>query len=251
MSKMGQPLYGSVKDKILEMIETGKYQPGDQLPTEFELCKMFNVSRTTVRLALNQLKLEGHVNQVQGRGTFVSKSKIQHRLTSYISFIDFMNSLGLANETKIIEFSVIPASANIAKHLRIAEKDPVFHIIRSRYVENLPFQYSQTYISWKMAPGLTKEDCEGSLYWMFENKFNHKLEKCVEQIEPVLIDQLTSEVLGIPVGSLAMLLKSTTYNVNDEPLEYSREVYRGDRSSFILERKLNVPRSSTSNDFIR
>ncbi len=251
MSRQVQPLYSSVKDKILEMIETGKYKPEDQLPTEFELCEMFEVSRTTIRLALNQLKLEGHVHQVQGSGTFVSKSKIQHPLTTYVSFIDFMKSLGLANETKIIEFTIVPATENIAKNLHITEKDPVFKIIRSRHVEDSPFQYSHTFIPWKVAPGLTQIDCEGSLYAMLQNKFHHKLSKCVEQIEPVLIDQQTSEVLDSPVGAPALLLKSTTYNNKEEPLEYSREIYRGDRSNFVLERTLNIPASSKLSDYIR
>lgn len=251
MSKKEQLLYFSIKDKILEMIDTENYNAGDQLPTEFELCGLFEVSRTTVRQALNQLKLEGYVYQVQGSGTFVSSSKIEQPLSSGISFIDTMKHLGLTNETNVIEFTIVPATMSIAKRLLIPEGDPVFRLIRTRYVEAAPLLYSKTYIPWKVTPGLTQEDCKGSLYSTLQRNFNQKLTKCVEQIEPILIDEQASTFLDVPVGAPALLLNSVTFNDKEEPVEYTQEIYRGDRSMFTFERNLLNEAASLPPKFVR
>jgi GntR family transcriptional regulator len=81
--KPGTVLYSIVKDKIADLIKSGEYAVGEQLPTELALCEQFQVSRTTVRLALQQLELEGRIYRVQGKGTFVSKPKIRHTMTSW------------------------------------------------------------------------------------------------------------------------------------------------------------------------
>lgn len=62
-------LYSVIKFKIIELIKSGKYQANDQLPTESEFCEQYDVSRTTVRLALQQLELEGYIKRIQGKGT--------------------------------------------------------------------------------------------------------------------------------------------------------------------------------------
>ena len=68
----------------MKKIQIGQYKVGDKLPTEMELCEEYNVSRTTVRIALQELALEGRINKIQGKGTFVSKPKIQQSLSTAV-----------------------------------------------------------------------------------------------------------------------------------------------------------------------
>ncbi len=240
-TKADAPLYHKLKERILELIESGRYRPGDRLPTEYELCEQFEVSRTTVRQALHHLKLEGHIEQTQGKGTFVASSKIQQPLSSYISFDDYMKRLGLSGETKVLEFSVVPATAQLAKMLNVAETDPLFKLIRMRYVDRTPLKYSITYIPWKVAPGLAFEETQGSLYDVFRSKYGHQLSKCVDWIEPILTDDQFSEYLEVAVGAPALMVRSVTYDTVGVPLEHSQEIFRGDRSKFVLERDLQSP----------
>ncbi|MBW7454289.1 GntR family transcriptional regulator, partial [Paenibacillus sepulcri] len=105
-------LYVVVKQKLREAIKEGQYQPGEQLPTEDELCKMYNVSRTTIRQALQQLELEGRINKIQGKGTFISTAKsgiVHHMIAPIVSFSDHMQELGRRSETRVLEASVVPA----------------------------------------------------------------------------------------------------------------------------------------------
>ncbi|WP_274364990.1 GntR family transcriptional regulator [Paenibacillus thermotolerans] len=239
--KSGIALYNVVKDKILEMIKSGKYPIGEQLPTESELCKQFDVSRTTIRLALQQLALEGRIHRVQGKGTFVSKPKVHHSITSLEKgFAEQMLDQGLRPETRVLDLMVIPATPALAASLQIAEKDPVNKLLRVRYADNEPLAYEVSFLPWKFTPGLQHEDCEGSLYKLLRTKFQFPVKRTVEYVEPVLTDQMTSNYLNIPEGTPAFYLETTAYTADEVPIEYSYGYFRGDRSKFVIERNYQL-----------
>ncbi|HHF09196.1 MAG TPA: GntR family transcriptional regulator, partial [Candidatus Atribacteria bacterium] len=72
------PLYYQVEENLREMIESGKWKAGDILPPEKELQAVYQVSRTTIRQALDLLVRKGMLIRIPGRGTFVIKNKIVH-----------------------------------------------------------------------------------------------------------------------------------------------------------------------------
>jgi GntR family transcriptional regulator len=235
--KQGTSLYYTVKEKLLELIKSGKYKLGDQLPTESELCQTYDVSRTTIRLALQQLELEGHIQRVQGKGTFVSKPKIRESLTRNIrTFVEQMKDLGISSLSNVIEFVIIPADDTLADTLQIEEKDPVIKLVRVRYADAEPLQYVTSYLPWRVAPGLINDDCTGSLFDLLRSKYGVAINRSVESIEPVLLDEMVSKMLDVPAGSPAFLLESLTYNDKEQPIEYSYGLVRGDRFKFTMER---------------
>lgn len=239
--KPGISLYSMVKDKILEMIKSGKYSVGQQLPTESELCKQYQISRTTVRLALQQLVLEGRIYRVQGKGTFVSKPKIHHSMTTLEkSFAEQMLDQGLSPDTYILELQVIPATSELAKSLQIEEMDPINKLARVRSADNEPMLYEISYLPWKLTPGLINEDCSGSLYKLLRSKFQLQVKRTVEFVEPILSDQSVSHYLNIPEGAPAFYLETITYNADGVPIEYSQGYFRGDRSKFVIERNYSI-----------
>ena len=71
----------AVVDRLREMIENGEYKVGEKLSTETELCKMFKVSRTSVREALRVLQTMGYVEMLPGKGAFVSD--FQHKAENW------------------------------------------------------------------------------------------------------------------------------------------------------------------------
>ena len=74
------PLYIQVMDVLSEYIEGGDGKPGEQLPGEPELCRLFDVSRTVIRQALKELEYKGLITRTKGRGTFVAEPKIRESL---------------------------------------------------------------------------------------------------------------------------------------------------------------------------
>ena len=75
------PLYYQVKESLLEKIKSNQFKVGDLIPSESELQEEYNVSRITIRRAIQELVQEGHLHTVQGRGTFVSKPKVSQNST--------------------------------------------------------------------------------------------------------------------------------------------------------------------------
>lgn len=223
----------------MKKIQIGQYKVGDKLPTEMELCEEYNVSRTTVRIALQELSLEGRINKIQGKGTFVSKPKIQQSLSTIEKgFASQIIEQGYEPKTDIIDLQVIPADPSLADHLKIKENDPVHRLVRIRYANDEPLFYAISYVPWHFAPGLVNDEeaCKGSLYQILQNKYGVKIHKTIEEIEPILANKSISEYLSVTEGSPVFSLETITYNTDLVPIEYSESTFRGDRSKFTIER---------------
>ncbi|MDB4865796.1 MAG: putative GntR family transcriptional regulator [Cohnella sp.] len=230
-------LYKQVKDKLLDAIRSGTYQIGDQLPTEQEFCELYNVSRTTVRLALQQLDMEGRIKKIQGKGTFVVKGKIPHYTSASISsFPEQMQLLGRRAERKVLEATVIPAAPPIDDLLTIPPVSPVTKLARLRIADDEPIAYEVSYIPWHVAPGLASDDCTGSLFKLLREKYGVRIVRSVEALEPVIVNPEIAELLKIETGTPAFLMKTVSYNDNETPVEYSTSYFRNDTSNFIIER---------------
>ena len=88
-------LYYQLKSILAQKIMNNEWQVGDRLPSEFELCKEYGVSRITVRQALAELEKDGLIKRRQGVGTFVTVPKIEQQLTSFYSFSEEFRKRGL------------------------------------------------------------------------------------------------------------------------------------------------------------
>lgn len=237
MNRDSSALYSQIKEKIEQEIRIGKYKSGDSLPPEFQLCKDYGVSRTTIRLALQQLELEGRIHKVQGKGTFVSKPKIKQSLSSSTKgFGEQMLDQGLKPRSNVLSLKVIPADSLLAEFLQINEVDPISQLIRVRFADDEPLQYEISYIPWKIAPGLDIEDCQGSLFQLLREQYEVQILRTMEFIEPILATEKISQYLNIPIGTPMFSVETITFNMDNIPVEYSKAVFRGDRSKFTVER---------------
>ncbi|WP_066189825.1 GntR family transcriptional regulator [Gracilibacillus timonensis] len=235
--KHGISLYYAVKEKILNRITDGFYPVGSQLPTEANLCDEFNVSRTTIRVALQQLELEGKIKKVQGKGTFVSSPKFKENISQNIkSFSEQMKEAGLSSYSKVLNLEIVPATTKLAHDLEINADDPVIKLIRLRFAEKLPYQYSISYVPWKIAPGLINDDCSHSLFELLREKYHVDTHKSVESIQPILPSKTVCELLEINKNTASFELESYTYTAEETLIEYSNTIVRGDYAKFVTER---------------
>ena len=228
--------YVAILEKIIGMIESHDYGPGSQLPTEAELCAEFGVSRTTVRHALQHLEFQGLIERKRGKGTFVNIQKIRGWATPTESFTEQVQSHGLSSHSKVLDVRVIPATYKLAQTLLVSEKDPIIQLVRLRFANDQALQHVTSFIPWHIAPGLVEDDCTRSLFALLENKYNVSIHHAVEFIEPMITSSSISSLLNVPNGSPAFLLESITYDHKNVPIEYAKQVIRGDRFRFSTER---------------
>lgn len=227
-------LYFNIKEQLLKQIQSGEYTVGQKLPTEAELCEMFAASRTTIRLALSELEVQGILERIQGKGTFVKRKEMQ--LVQSRSFTEDVLMNGKEPTSKILESKVIPAEVPLNEFLQIPVNAPVSQLLRLRYADSEPLLYETTYIAWSLAPGLVNDYTEGSLFSFLETKHQLKAHRSVEQLRPILADKTARKLLGVKEGAPCLQVKTFTYLADNTPLEYSFGVFRGDFPSYTIER---------------
>ena len=131
-------MYQQLAELLKEEIHAGRYKQGQKLPTELELCKLYHVSRNTVRGALQQLEKENLLLRQQGKGTFVSKKKYNHHIVPARSFTDMCREIGCKPDAKVIK-SVIkdPSEADVV-FLDLRPEAKIIAIERIRYTAGVP-----------------------------------------------------------------------------------------------------------------
>jgi len=231
------PYYFQLEEILREEIESGKWTPGQQIPSESELCEILDVSRTVVRQALNELVNEGLLYRRRGKGTFVARSKIAESLVQNLTgFYEDMVAKGLTPITQVLEQKLIPASKKVAAMLNLKEGDQVIKIDRLRSVGNEPILIVTTFIPYQICPALLEEDLTNqSLYAVLEDRYKLEIARGRRTLEAISASDEDAKLLGIEEGDPLILLKSVSYLEDGGPIEYFEAKHRGDRSRFEVE----------------
>lgn len=231
------PYYIQLKETIRGKIEKGEWKPGDQIPGEIELGEMFDISRTVIRQALQELTYEGLIYREKGKGTFVAKPKISESLVqSLTGFHQDMINRGLSPRSQVLKQEIVSATSKIAEFLKLDEGTPVIEIQRLRYIGNEPINLVTTYLPSSLCPKLLDVDLTNqSLYDFIENECGILISRGRRTIEAVLANENEAQMLNVEKGAPLMLLNSVSYLADGTPIEYYHAVHRGDRSRFEVE----------------
>lgn len=231
------PYYIQLKEILKGYIENGDWKTGSQIPSEPELCEIFEISRTVVRQALKDLTYEGLLVREKGRGTFVAEPKINEGLIQELTgFYQDMTGRGLHPESQILKQHIIPANAWVANSLGIEDGSLVIEIERLRFINREPIVLVTTYLPFASCPALVEADLrQRSLYEFIEQECNLFIDRGRRTIEAVPANEYEAQLLQIEKGSPLILLNSVSYLQDGTPVEYYHALHRGDRSRFEVE----------------
>ncbi|WP_328589513.1 GntR family transcriptional regulator [Priestia abyssalis] len=229
------PIYYQIEEGMKELIAREELKPGDLVPSERELAERYDVSRMTVRQAINNLVNDGYLVRQRGKGTFVAHSKIEQGLQGLTSFSEDMRARGMSPSSKLLEFNRIKASMTIAAKLKIGEGESVYEIKRVRLADDIPMAYEMLYISEELVPDLTEEALGSSIYEYMENTLNIRIAKGEQVLEASLARKNEAAILQIKEGASVLLIERTSYMENEKPVEFVQSIYRGDRYKFKIE----------------
>lgn len=226
------PLYFQLKAQLLDLLKEGVFQPGDKLPTEVEFCELLDISRPTVRQAFMELINEGYINRMKAKGTFVAEPKIEGFFFQKLSSFDQeMRSLHLTPSTSVLVGEVITAP-EICREV-FDQSERVFHLERLRYANDQPMVLVNTYVPYQRFPGIEQVDFEAtSLYDVMEQSYDTPIIYVDRSVEARLAPTREAKLLGIDAKQALMHVKTTAYNKDDQPMEFSIADYRGDRNQF-------------------
>lgn len=225
-----QPLYDQLADELAQAV-TNDFKAGDKLPGERELSEVYEVSRTTVRLALHELESSGLIERRHGRGTFVLNRHNQTAdLLETYSITEQIRGRGLEPSTVNIEFSELVVEKNLAEHMGCETGDKALMIKRVRYGDSRPMMVERTYVPLKLFPTLSRATLEHrSLYEVMERDFNQIVSEAEEEFYASIARSNDARLLDISEGSPVLELERTTYNAQGEVVEYTVSVARADQ----------------------
>lgn len=237
------PLHHQVYLDLRSALDGGEWKPGDRLPTERELAARYGCSLITVRRALSELVHEGRIERTRGRGTFVLAPRIDVDFAGSLSFTEEMQTRGLDPATRLIAARPESAGAAVAGALGLAPGSPTLYLERLRLADSLPLLLEQVHLPAERFPGLLATDLEGrSLYDLLSERYDVRVARTRETLEPVLLRVREARLLDRRPGSPALLIEGIASTSEGTPIEFSRTFVRGDRSRYYVERVVVRPR---------
>lgn len=232
---MANPLYRELMERLEKEIRE-KYASNEQLPSERDMVKKYNVSRSTIRLALGDLEQRGIIYRLHGKGTFVSSYfSNQASLSATYSFSKLSGN-GFKPSTQNISLGLIAPDEEIAKQLNLALGERAYELTRLRLSNGEPFLYSKTYLPEKIFPDFVLDDVEhDSLYDVMQKKYQQISVLAFEDIKAVNLDARVAKILEVNEGDAAMKIYRRTINDKNVSVEYTKAFARGDK--FIYQSK--------------
>lgn len=228
-----QPLYDQLVDVLTDKINH-ELRPGDYLPSERDLSERYGLSRTTVRLALQELERLGLVVRQRGRGTMVTDRSLQTaNLSQTYSFTAQMKAIGRVPKTTILEFTEVDADKNIAAEMNARLGERLYRINRLRIADGVPLMIECTYLPARKFFSLKRPMIENkSLYDMIEQDYHEKVRMAEEEFYASIARRSDARLLEIAEGAPVLDLVRTTYDMSNDVIEYTRSVARADQFKY-------------------
>ncbi|PFH13363.1 GntR family transcriptional regulator [Burkholderia sp. JKS000303] len=229
------PLYVQIKDTLRARILDGTYAPHSRMPSEHELCAMFDVSRITVRQALGDLQKEGLLFKLHGKGTFVSKPKAFQNVTSLQGFAEAMSSMGYEIVNQLRSFRTVKADRHLATKLNVPEGAPLVEIHRVRLLNREPVSLEQTWVPETLGKRLAGADlATRDIFLILENDCGVPLGHADVSIDAILADDDIVDALRVEESSPVLRIERLTHDASGTPIDYEYLYFRGDAFQYRL-----------------
>lgn len=224
------PLYYQIQRVLMEKIQSGALSEGDLLASEEELARVYQVSRMTARQALHGLKARGYALSQKGRGTFVTRPKLEKNIMHLRGFTEDMKQRGMVPSSQLLEQTVVRASEEIAESLKIEPETAVMKLRRLRLADGTPMALEESHVPLRPFPGLERINfAKQSLYYILRENYGVRVAWADETIEALPATREESELLTIPRRASVLSISRVIITTEQIPIEVACSRYRGDR----------------------
>ena len=228
-----EPLYHQLRQALLAPMQNGRWQEGDLIPTEREICEAYNVSRITVRRAIDELVRDGYLVTRQGRGTFVARPKIQRHLSQLKSISEEMAEEGHRAGSRLLSLRHERAVGDVARALQVEEGTWIWVVERLRLADDDPMGLSTARLHLPADVMLTPAELqkEVSLWNLLRSKGVTFADSEVT-IQAVAATEREADLLGVKAGAPLLLVEGIVYSGDGITIEYHNMTNRGDRYKY-------------------
>lgn len=232
------PRYVQLRRRLENGIDTGVFAPNSSLPPEREIADITDLSRVTVRKAIQELVKEGVVEQRQGSGSFVREkvARVEQSLSHLTSFTEDMERRGLETTSKWLERGIFLPSPDEVVALGLASGDQVARIHRLREAGGQPMALERAALPLDILPNPI--EVTTSLYEILERSDNRPV-RAIQKISAINLGPREADLLGVAEGTAGLSIQRISYLESGRVAELTRSIYRGDAYDFVAELRLS------------
>ena len=223
-----EPAYSQLANILRESMATGVLLPGDQLPSEAQLCERYDVSPMTVRRTINLLVDQGFVVAEQGRGTFVKP------VAMGAATFQLRDSLNLFNDAKrtvvhVLEARIVGADERVARKLDLCVGDRTVYIRRLLRTDGLPSLYHREYLVYDPLRPIVEAELEvTALQRLFNGTGETILKRGDINLEATILNDEEAKILQAPQPMAAFCFEHLFYDFDDKPISWGWFIGRAD-----------------------
>lgn len=224
------PLYNQLINILINDIKEN-YSPHSKILSEREICEHYNVSRTTVRLALSELENMGYIYKQHGKGTFASDIlKDKKNLVENYSFTEHMKELNKNPQTIIVSFEEIVVNQHIGSVMGLPENERVYRLERIRCADKEPMMYEISYLPVSEFPNLSIEQVSSkALYDVFQDEYHQFIKYADEEFSASILTEKEADILKQVLKNSCLRIQRLSHNERDKVIEYTLSTARSDQ----------------------
>ena len=220
------PKHAQLSD-VLADLAVNELGPDAAIPSERELMATYDVSRATVRKAIESLIADGLLHRIHGKGTFVARPRLESRL-HLASFSQDMRRRGLTPSTRLLSIDRDRPPTEVAKALDLGADGTAWRLDRVRLADGQPIALENGWYPHDALPELDRHDLGGSLYEVFSSSYGLVIDSAEQTLWGEAADATTARRLDAPLDTPLLVFRRIAA-ASGRPLEYVVSRYRGDR----------------------
>ena len=226
-----QPLYQQLQRALREAIDQGVFGPAEALPAERQLAAELDISRITVRKAIDGLVEEGLLVRRPGSGNFIN-TRVEKNFAKLTSFSEDMRARGRNPRSVWLKRSEGLVTPEEALRLRLSPGAAVYRFNRIRYADEVPMCLEYATIAASCLPSLEAVDV--SMYEALEAAGNRPV-RALQRLSALLLNAEQARLLQSKEGDAGLCVERLGFLRDGRAVEFCRSYFRGDLYDFVAE----------------
>lgn len=226
--------YLALSKQLQRELQNGTYQAGDFLPSEHELMEVHQVSRDTVRKALDVLREEGFIQKIKGQGSrVIKKETLDFPVSQLTSYQEIVQQLGLHSKTNVVSLDKIIIDSKTAALTGFPEFRIIWKVTRQRVVDNLASVLDIDYLDMELIPQLTREIAEQSIYAYLEKDLKLAIAYAQKEITIEHVNEQDKILMDIGKDQHVVSVKSKVYLQDGRQFQFTESRHKLEKFRFV------------------
>ncbi len=224
------PIFEQITQWMRQKIHTGEWANDHKLMSESNLASAFDVSRGTIRKAIESLITEKLLVRIHGKGTFVRNKVLLEQQPNWrlAGFSQDLISRGIPYSTEVLTKEIVSSDKEIQNLLNLQPSDKIFHMYRLRKINDQPVLLIENHINYELCEGIEAIDfTQNQLYITLEEQFKIEFNWARRSYKSINADKSITKHLKLKNEAAVMLAEEHYHSIDNEPIEYTRAWFDG------------------------